>query len=86
MDEQRQKRKYTRLLPYNAKKEKVKIPKRSCSSCTKFTSNYCTFYKRYVEKYNKCFYHSFYSSFQNFRPPENLEEIVEREEKLNELN
>ena len=63
------------------KKEEVKIPQRFCNSCTKCITNRCNFFSRPVQFYNRCFYHSFYSPLSiSFRSPENLEEIIQREE------
>lgn len=76
---------YHRLVAGIARREEkeVKIPKWLCNSCTKCVASHCSFFNRHVDvTYNKCFYHSSYSPLSvSFRIPENLEEIIEREEK-----
>lgn len=61
----------------------IPIPKYLCNTCNKCIQNRCQVFKRYVEpSYNKCFYHSNYSPIiAEFKPPVNLKEIMEQEEK-----
>ena len=72
-----------RMICGNTKKEEVvKAPKYFCSSCEKRCDNRCTFFHRPVVKdYNRCYYHSFYKPVAVvFKAPDNLEEIMEKEE------
>lgn len=63
-------------------KKEIKTPDFFCASCEKRCDNWCSFFNRYIVKnYNRCYHHSFYSPVQaTFKPAENLEEIIEKEE------
>lgn len=65
------------------KEEAVKAPDFYCESCSKRCENRCTFYNRYIVKdYNRCFNHSLYAPTTiTFKIPDNLEEIIQKEEK-----
>ena len=58
------------------------IPKYACSSCTKCSNKWCSFFNRRVEpKFNKCFNHTFYHTVATkYQAPANLAERVNEEE------
>jgi hypothetical protein len=65
------------------KTEEIKPPKYHCISCRNRIGNRCEFFKRPVVKdYNKCYYHTCYNPVSTvFKTPDNLEELIEAEEK-----
>ena len=71
-----------RIWRTNQELNEIPIPKYLCMTCTKCVDTRCKVFNRYVEKtYNRCFYHSNYSPIiAEFKPPENLKEIIELEE------
>lgn len=66
------------------KKDKEKIPEYYCKTCGSCQHKYCDVFKRHVEPdYNKCFNHTNYPSrCDNFKTPENLDEIIKKEEAI----
>lgn len=62
------------------------MPEHKCADCTKSKNEKCLCFNRPIDlDYNKCFFHSFYTPCViNFEPPENLEQIMEQEERERE--
>lgn len=58
------------------------MPEHKCADCTKSKNEKCLCFNRPIDlDYNKCFFHSFYTPYViNFEPPENLEQIMAKEE------
>ena len=64
------------------------MPEHKCADCTKSRNEKCLCFNRPIDlDYNKCYFHSFYTPCViNFEPPENLEEIMEQEEREREAS
>lgn len=67
---------------YITGEKEVKAPQFFCRSCHSCNNNWCNFYNRHVvPRYNRCFNHTAYRPVAlSFKAPNNLEEIIAREE------